>query len=240
MQIIQHPSPNFDERHAPISMLILHYTGMQTGKAALERLCDPQAKVSAHYLVEKDGEIFQLVQEDKRAWHAGVASWCGHQDINARSIGIEIVNPGHEWGYRAFPKAQIDSVAALSKEIIARYKISAHDVVGHSDVAFRRKQDPGELFDWEGLAEQEIGLWPVFAKPKADFKPLQHGSAGERVRQLQECLVQYGYDMPVEGLFGPVTKLAVEAFQRHFRPAQVDGVWDGDCHSRLEELLELV
>lgn len=161
MKIIQQPSPNFDERgDAPIDMLVMHYTGMQTGEAALARLCEAAAKVSAHYLIEEDGRIFQMVDESKRAWHAGVSYWRGHTDINARSIGIELVNPGHEWGYRPFPQAQMESLVWLSKGILARHPIPPENVVGHEHVAPSRKQDPGELFDWEFLGKHGIGLWP--------------------------------------------------------------------------------
>ena len=239
MKIISQPSDNFDERgvDTPIEILVMHYTGMQSGQAALQRLCDPAAEVSSHYLVEEDGRIFQLVQEKHRAWHAGIASWRGKRDVNARSIGIEIVNPGHEFGYREFPKAQMESVIALSKEILARHEIPARNVIGHSDVAFRRKQDPGELFDWEGLAREEIGLWPIAPHIHEGFPSHQEGDGGEAVRQMQEELVLYGYDMPVEGLFGPITTMAVVAFQRHFRPTRVDGIWDAECQARLDALL---
>ncbi|MCB1650820.1 MAG: N-acetylmuramoyl-L-alanine amidase [Alphaproteobacteria bacterium] len=157
MQIdTSYTSPNFEGRaegQAP-SMILIHYTGMQTGREALERLCDPAAKVSAHYVIEEDGRIFALVSEDKRAWHAGVSCWEGQTDINSLSIGIELVNPGHEWGYRPFPPAQMQSLAALCKDIMARHEIKT--VLGHSDVAPDRKQDPGELFDWAWLAAQGI------------------------------------------------------------------------------------
>lgn len=238
MKIAQHPSPNHDTRgEAPIEMLVMHYTGMRSGAEALARLCDPQAKVSAHYLVEEDGCVFQLVDEGERAWHAGVASWRGLWDVNARSIGIEIVNPGHEWGYTDFPQAQMEAVAALSQAILARHAIPARNVVGHSDVAFRRKQDPGERFNWEWLAQQGVGLWPVALQPRETFPRIGQGEYGESVRQLQELLVAYGYDMPIDGGFEEVTRLGVEAFQRHFRPERVNGEWDGACQARLEALL---
>lgn len=238
MKIRQNPSPNADERgvDTPIDMLVLHYTGMETGQAALDRLCDPQAKVSAHYVVEEDGRVFQLVPEEMRAWHAGVASWRGHQNINARSIGIEIVNPGHEFGYRDFPIAQMEAVIALSHDILSRHAIPARHVVGHSDVAFRRKQDPGELFDWKLLAEHTIGLWPIHIKAGAEMQWLQEGDVGQAVSQLQEQLRIYGYDVLVDGLFGPVLKQAVIAFQRHFRQDKLNGVWDGECQAALDAL----
>ncbi len=158
LEITQSPSPNFDERGGvPVSILVMHYTGMKSGAEALARMCDDEAKVSAHYMIEEDGRIFQLVDESKRAWHAGVSSWDGITDVNAHSIGIELVNPGHEWGYRAFPEAQMLSLIALSKDILERHPIPPKNVVGHEHVAPERKQDPGELFDWEWLKREGVG-----------------------------------------------------------------------------------
>lgn len=239
MDIIQQPSPNHDSRGGvSVSMLLLHYTGMQNGQVALERLCDAEAKVSAHYLVEEDGRIIQMVDEADRAWHAGVASWCGHENINARSVGIEIVNPGHEFGYRSFPDAQMVSVAALSKDVLLRHAIAPCGVVGHSDVAFRRKQDPGELFGWEGLAKCEVGLWHDNPLPKSGYRSLKVGDVGESVRQLHVNLECFGYGIESDGMFGVVTELCVIAFQRHFRQGRVNGVWDGECDAILENLLK--
>ena len=162
MRHIERPSPNQDERGgAAIDMLVLHYTGMPTAEAALERLCDPQARVSAHYAIDEGGTIHALVPEARRAWHAGISFWAGARDINARSIGIELVNPGHEFGYRIFAEAQIVALTGLCQEILARHAIVPWRVLGHSDVAPDRKEDPGELFPWKSLAETGIGLWPV-------------------------------------------------------------------------------
>ena len=158
MNLIEAPSPNFNSRTAPPDILVLHYTGMQTGQEALDRLRDPEAKVSSHYLVEEDGRVFRLVAEERRAWHAGVSSWRGQTDINGASIGIEIVNPGHDWGYRAFPEAQIAAVIDLVGDIRGRWTIEDRNIVGHSDVAPERKTDPGELFPWKRLAEAGHGL----------------------------------------------------------------------------------
>ena len=157
------PSPNFDRRGGvPVSILVLHYTGMQSGAEALARLCDSASKVSAHYVVEEDGGVYALVAEEHRAWHAGVSSWHGETRVNAASIGIEIVNPGHEFGYRPFPRVQVEAVIALCRDILSRHEIPARNVVGHSDVAPMRKEDPGELFPWAWLAAQGVGLWPSF------------------------------------------------------------------------------
>lgn len=201
MTHIFHPSPNFDERPAdiPIDMLIMHYTGMKTAEEALQRMCDPKAEVSAHYMINEDGTIFQLVTEDKRAWHAGVAYWRGQTNINARSIGIEIVNPGHEWGYRPFPEPQIKSVIDLAENILNRHPIPSRNVVGHSDIAPHRKQDPGELFPWERLARNGIGLW-----------------FGDDI--YKTTLSDLGYDAEDAD--------TILAFQRHFTPDHLTGILD--------------
>ena len=159
MNLIDAPSPNFDPRTAPPTMIVLHYTGMKSGQAALDRLRDPEAKVSSHYLVEEDGRVFRLVAEERRAWHAGVSFWRGRRNVNGDSIGIEIVNPGHEFGYRPFPEAQIESVIALVADIRTRWEIEDNRILGHSDVAPARKEDPGELFPWRRLAEAGHGVW---------------------------------------------------------------------------------
>ena len=214
-------SPNFDVRPAGIAvdMLVLHYTGMRSAAEAVGRLCDPAAKVSAHYLIDEDGTVVRIVRESDRAWHAGVASWRGAKDVNARSVGIEIVNPGHEFGYRAFPKAQMSAVVSLALGVLARHPIPARNVVGHSDVAPTRKQDPGELFDWSYLARYGIGLWPATV------------AAGDRAA-VGALLAAFGYDITDE-------PAAVRAFQRHFRPSRIDGVADEETLGRLGELLRL-
>jgi N-acetylmuramoyl-L-alanine amidase len=224
----ERPSPNQGQRPAgvPIDMLVLHYTGMKTAQAALERLCDPQAQVSAHYVVEEDGTVWRLVEEQQRAWHAGVSCWRGQRDINSRSIGVEIVNPGHEWGYRAFPPAQMRAVAELCRGILARHAIEPRNVVGHSDVAPLRKQDPGELFDWQWLAGQGIGLWP------------SHDAPAARADQAGELLARYGYDL--EAANAIQLEAVVAAFQRHFRPRIVSGALDGETLAVLGRLSALI
>lgn len=204
-------------------MLVLHYTGMRTGDEALRRLCDPDAKVSAHYMIEEDGRVFRLVPEDRRAWHAGVACWAGRRDINARSIGIELVNPGHEFGCRDFPAQQMDSLVILCTDILARHAIAPERVLGHSDVAPARKQDPGERFDWAALARAGIGLWPGELS-------LADGAPSEPA--FLEQLALFGYatdDAPSQEV--------IAAFQRHFRPSAVTGQADGECAGRLAALL---
>ena len=214
--MIERPSPNHDDRGgAPIDMLVLHYTGMTSGAAALERLCDAQARVSAHYTIDEDGTVYRHVPEDRRAWHAGVSHWAGISNVNARSIGIELVNPGHEYGYRAFPDVQVASLIRLSQGIVMRHPIATSQVLAHSDVAPARKEDPGELFHWEKLAAAGIGLWP-------------QGSAGE---VGPEGLVRYGYDPDA-----PQDKV-ITAFQRHFRPTRLDGKWDAECAALLASLI---
>jgi len=235
MDFIDAPSPNFDLRKTPPDMIVLHYTGMQTGEGALARLRDASAKVSSHYLVEEDGRIFLLVPEARRAWHAGVSFWKGETDINARSIGIEIVNPGHEWGYRAFPETQITAVIALISDIRTRWMIDSSRIVGHSDVAPDRKDDPGELFPWKALAEAGHGLW--VEPPAAPGDPLSEGAEGAGVFALQAGLTRLGYDCAPSGTFDAHTTSVVRAFQRHWRQKTVDGIADGETRARLIALL---
>ena len=214
-------SSNFDGRGgAGIDMLVLHYTGMQSAEEALEKLCDPVAKVSAHYLVDEDGQVSSLVDEDQRAWHAGVSSWRGHTDINARSIGIEIVNPGHECGYRNFPAMQMQAVAALALAIVGRHPIPARNVVGHSDIAPTRKRDPGERFDWQGLAAAGIGLWPAVEAASA-VAPGEVAPGEVAPGDVAAALSDIGYD---------VTDLpaTVAAFQRRFRVSEISGTADDE------------
>ena len=237
MELIEAPSPNFDARRSPPDMLVLHYTGMPTGAAALARLCDPKAKVSAHYLVEEDGRVFRLVDEARRAWHAGVSSWQGESDCNAVSIGIEIVNPGHEFGYRAFPKVQIDRLLELIADIRTRWTIPDDRIVGHSDVAPERKEDPGELFPWKRLAKAGHGLW-IEPKP-APGAPLQIGDEGAGVLVLQSGLQRLGYDCERTGRYDEHLAAIVTAFQRHWRPSAVHGIADGETRARLMGLLRL-
>ncbi len=237
MNIIEAPSPNFDVRTAPPSMLVLHYTGMKTGPEALERLCDPQAKVSSHYLVEEDGRVFRLVAEERRAWHAGVSFWRGRRNVNGDSIGIEIVNPGHEFGYRAFPEVQIVSVMALVADIRTRWTIEDRDIVGHSDIAPDRKDDPGELFPWKRLSEAGHGIWAEW--PAAPGAPIGEGEDGAAIFALQAGLTRLGFDLPPSGRFDATTTLAVRAFQRHWRPERVDGIADGETRARLIALLRI-
>ena len=215
------PSPNWDERSLPVSMVVLHYTGMETGEAALERLCDPQAKVSAHYFIDEDGTVTRLVPEEKRAWHAGKSYWRGVTDINSASVGIEMVNPGHEFGYRPFTDAQMDSLTPLLADIVKRHDVPRANVVGHSDVAPTRKEDPGELFDWELLGKLRLAL-PI-PKPRI---ALLYDNPGAFYLALE----RFGYDIS-DG------RAAVRAFQRRFRPRRIDGEIDGETGALLFELL---
>jgi N-acetylmuramoyl-L-alanine amidase len=225
-------SPNRDARpgSAAIDALVLHYTGMADAKAALARLCDPAARVSAHYLIDEDGTVIALVPEELRAWHAGVSVWQGAEHLNDRSIGIELVNPGHEFGYRPFPDAQYRACIELCQAILGRWPIPARRVLAHSDIAPARKQDPGELFDWHRLAEAGIGLWPA-----------QVGTGRRRpVADLQRDLARYGYGVPESGVMDAQTGDVLIAFQRHFRPERIDGRADGATLARLDALLALV
>lgn len=237
MSYIDAPSPNFDARKAPPDMIVLHYTGMQTGDGAIARLRDPEAKVSAHYVVEEDGRVFQLVPEERRAWHAGVSFWKGATDINAASVGVEIVNPGHEFGYRPFPDVQIAAVIALVADIRTRWIIDNARIVGHSDVAPDRKDDPGELFPWKRLAEAGHGLWVEPAAAPGD--PLAEGAEGAGVFALQAGFTRLGYDCAPSGKFDGHTTAVVKAFQQHWVQSRFDGVADGETRARLIALLRV-
>ncbi len=224
---IEYPSLNFDAREtgAFIDTLVIHYTGMKSMEDALERLVDKKSKVSAHYLIDETGFVYKMVPEDKRAWHAGVSSWRGNTNINTRSIGIELVNPGHDFGYRNFPSLQMNSLTNLAKKILRRHPIPARNIIGHSDVAPSRKIDPGELFDWKGLASKGIGIWPE------KFDEWAHANM-----DAKDCLKRIGYDTTD-------IKNAVCAFQRHFRPTEITGKIDNQTKIRIfvlcKELNEL-
>ncbi len=231
-------SPNHDERvGGDPDMILLHYTGMQTAEAALERLRDAEARVSSHYFVYENGSVVLMVPEARRAWHAGVSSWAGETDNNSRSIGIEIVNPGHEFGYQDFPRRQIAAVIALCRGIIARRGIKRDRILAHSDVAPARKQDPGEKFPWKLLGESGVGLW-VEPVPITDWLSLVPGDTGTTVFDLQKSLGDLGYGVPLSGDYDEATRQVVTAFQRHFRPAQVDGMADTSTRETLRKLLE--
>jgi N-acetylmuramoyl-L-alanine amidase len=231
------PSPNHDQRAQGLAtdILLLHYTGMESTAAALERLCDPAAKVSSHYVIDEHGKITQLVPEARRAWHAGVSSWEGVADINSRSIGIEIGNVGHDLGYPDFPDAQIEAVIALCRNIIHRHHIRADRVLAHSDIAPARKADPGEKFPWERLHRAGIGAW-VAPKPPS-LAALGPGDRSEAVAELQDALGRYGYAIEATGIYDEATTAVVTAFQRHFRPAMVDGRADRSTVDALQALL---
>jgi N-acetylmuramoyl-L-alanine amidase len=219
--IIDCPSPNFDERDQPVSIAVLHYTGMTDAASAIARLRDPEARVSCHYLVAEDGQVFRMVAEDKRAWHAGQSYWRGIHNVNAASVGIEIVNPGHELGYRPFTEQQMEALVPLLAAIVDRHQIPRANVVGHSDIAPARKQDPGELFDWAMLARHKLAV----ARPtKGLVDP--HWTDGGFLLALE----RYGYDVRDR-------EAAVTAFQRRFRPELVDAVIDGECRAILLQLL---
>ncbi|WP_295638170.1 N-acetylmuramoyl-L-alanine amidase [Novosphingobium sp.] len=215
------PSPNWNERRSPVSMVVLHYTGMPTADEALERLTDPASQVSAHYLIDEAGKVTRLVPEDKRAWHAGQAYWRGITDVNSASVGIELANPGHEWGYRPFPLAQMEALIPLLADIVKRHKIPYANVVGHSDVAPARKDDPGELFDWPLLARYKLAL-PI---PRLKMRLVYDNDSA-----LYLALERFGYDI-TDG------HAALRAFQRRWRPKRIDGEIDGEVGALLFELL---
>jgi N-acetylmuramoyl-L-alanine amidase len=221
MDMIETPSPNFDERSLPVTMIVLHYTGMADAASAIARLTSPQAKVSAHYLVAEDGQVVRIVSEEKRAWHAGTSYWRGVTDVNSASVGIEIVNPGHEFGYRPFPDEQIAALIPLVSAIKDRHGIGRGNIVGHSDVAPSRKDDPGELFPWEALARRRLAL----PSPVRDLMDPFWTDAGFLL-----ALERFGYQVTEQ-------KKAVVAFQRRFRPDRIDGIIDGECRAKLLSLL---
>lgn len=223
--MIDRPSPNHGVRNpvngvTAVRLIVLHYTGMATAEEALVRLTDPAAQVSAHYLLSDDGEIYSLVPEDRRAWHAGVAYWQGQRDINSMSIGIEITNPGHDFGYRAFPPAQIEAVRTLVRDIMDRHRLEADSVIGHSDIAPGRKIDPGELFPWERLARDSMGRWPILSGTKQFISSDQAMTLLSRIGYATPLSTDLGADL----LANPSDVIA--AFQRHYRPRKIDGVLD--------------
>ncbi len=226
-------SPNFDARAGDaVDILVLHYTGMPDTQEALARLCDPAAKVSSHYLVLEDGEIVQLVAERDRAWHAGVSSWHGRTDINSRSIGIEIGNPGHDGGCPAFTDVQIAAVIALCRDIVQRWPIPPDQVLGHSDIAPLRKNDPGERFTWQRLHEAGVGLWVAPEPLEGPGSEVDETMRAEVLRDL----AAYGYAVtPTDS--DTVIRAVVTAFQRHFRPGRIDGVIDASTAATLRRLL---
>ena len=217
------PSPNWNERGGEaVSMVVLHYTDMLSADEAIARMCDPSTEVSAHYLVTREGEVVRLVDEDKRAWHAGVSFWRGHANVNGKSIGIELDNPGHTNGYDAFPEAQIEALVPLLARIVKRYDIPRANVVGHSDIAPARKLDPGELFPWDRLAEYRLCL------PRPE--KLELGDPFDNDGAFYLALERFGYDIS-DG------HAAVSAFQRRWRPENIDGEIDGQLRAILFQLL---
>ena len=232
------PSPNIEPRKDGVKpdILVMHYTEMESAAKACAWLCDPRSKVSCHYLVDETGEIVQMVDEAMRAWHAGASSWQGETDINSRSIGIEIQNPGLRYGYREFPPLQMDAVIALSKDIIVRNTIMPERVLAHSDIAPGRKVDPGALFDWRLLHEEGVGHW-VPPAPIESGAGLKGGDSGATVERLQKALAGYGYGLPATGVYDARTTTVVSAFQLHFRPVRVDGVADRSTLDTLDRLI---
>lgn len=217
--MIHEASPNFDDRDGPVSLLVMHYTGMPTGRAAIDLLKSPRAKVSSHYVVDEDGTVYNLVPEAKRAWHAGVSYWRGRAGLNDASVGIEIVNPGHAWGYRVFPDQQMQAVLELSTGIIARHDIPARNIVAHSDIAPNRKRDPGELFPWSWLAAHGVGLWTDAFAASTDWRA---------------DLAMIGYDMSL-----PAHEVLL-AFQRHFLPQHLTGTADAPTTGRIAAVCRLM
>ena len=255
MTMIARPSPNFDARTRAIDLVVLHYTGMQDAETALARLTDPAPKagrypgpwqaadidpnaelgrVSTHYVVGEDGAVYQVVDEDNRAWHAGIARWDGESDVNARAIGIEIVNGGHDFGLPPYPDAQIAALETLLADILTRRALGPHRVVGHSDVAPGRKFDPGEHFPWSRLAARGLALWPLVAPPPDG--PVAQGA--ETIIAAQEALAAFGYGAPLTGALDAETRVVIAAFQRRFRARRIDGLLDAETAAILADVGE--
>lgn len=238
LRIREAPSPNHVERPPGISidMLVLHYTGMHGAQAAIDRLRDPQARVSSHYVVEEDGTVWRLVDERRQAFHAGISYWRGRSGLNACSIGIEIVNPGHSHGYPNFPVLQLSVVCDLCLEILSRHMIPSRNIVGHSDIAPDRKDDPGEKFDWEGLARNGVGLWPQGTPDLGTDSPIRDAT---RLRHVRAALSRIGYKTTPEGPFDPALSTTLRAFQRHWRPESITGQADPGTLARLLSVARL-
>jgi N-acetylmuramoyl-L-alanine amidase len=233
------PSPNCEDRRdgRAVDILLLHYTGMESAEGALDWLTREESRVSAHYLIDEDGRVTQMVDEAMRAWHAGLAHWAGEDDINSCSIGIEIHNTGPDFGYPDFPDAQMRGLEAICSDILKRHAIPPARVLAHSDVAPARKRDPGEKFDWRRLAKAGIGLW-VEPAPLGSDAGLGEGDSGAEVEAVQQRLARYGYGLEISGLYDSATHLAVTAFQRHFRQARVDGRADLSTIDTLGRLID--
>tara|TARA_E500000178_G_scaffold347066_1_gene399715 strand:- start:1059 stop:1835 length:777 start_codon:yes stop_codon:yes gene_type:complete len=254
MQMIECLSPNFNPRpgEGEVNMLIMHTTCMADTQSALDRLCDPASKVSAHYVIDEVGQVYHLVDERERAWHAGVAFWDGVTDVNGCSIGIEIAHPGPDENGEGpeFSSNQWQALINLSQDIIGRHPIPAHRVLAHSDVAPSRKTDPGPLFDWQGLAKKGVGLWSDYGEKDLaslsstdlfELAPLQitgnEPEKSQKVEQLQHALRAYGYQITPDGVYGPATQTVMRAFQVHFRSERIDGIADAVCCARLLDLI---
>ncbi len=239
MKTVERPSPNFNERqdNGRGDILVLLYTGLPDAESAMKVLTSVEGKVSSHYTVDEDGTVYGQVAENMREWHAGASSWGGASDINSRSIGIEIVNPGHEYGYRPFAKMQIAAVIELCRGILKRWPIPPARVLAHSDVAPGRKIDPGELFPWDEFARQGIGCWPRQTAHGPALQTVSLGEQGEHVIRLQQDLARYGYGIETKGVFDERSQTVVSAFQRHFRRSRFDGIADAETQAILADLL---
>ncbi len=241
VNLIRLNSPNFNSRPADASIdtVVIHYTGMKTAKEALDRLTSKESEVSAHYLIDENGDVYQMVDDDKRAWHAGISYWKGRTNINDFSIGIELANKGHEFGYHAFSSPQMDSLLYLCLSLKSKYDITAENFVGHSDIAPSRKEDPGELFDWKQMAKNGIGIWPSSDMPSniPNSVIARPNSKGEAVFRMQNMLAKFGYKINQNGLFDPETIMAVVAFRRRFTPDILHPIWDNNCNHILKLLL---
>ena len=229
MKIISIYSPNFNKKKRPnksIQFIVIHYTGMQSERESIERLCNPESRVSSHYLIGQNGAIYRLVEDNKVAWHAGKSCWGKYKNLNENSIGIELVNKGHEFGYTNFKNRQLSSLIKISKKLIKKYKIKKKNVVGHSDIAPLRKLDPGEKFPWEKLVNSKIGIWHNFKKKylvKFRKVKISNKSKIQFIKKLKK--IGYCFNNKNKGSFLKI----IRAFQRHYRKELINGIVDKEC-----------
>ena len=257
LRFIERPSPNYDQRARAVDLVVLHYTGMQSAAIALKRLTDPAplagnypgpwqdpkldpmtllGRVSAHYAIDEVGNVHRLVAEAHRAWHAGVAHWEGEGDVNGRSIGIELVNGGYDFGLPDFPDDQINALIHLLREIMARHELSPARIVGHSDVAPGRKLDPGEVFPWSTLADYGVVLAPQCPIGRGGAALFALGYQGAAVTALQQELTAIGYCLDLTGVFDQLTHDCVRAFQARYRQSDVNGEVDEETRAIVHDI----
>ena len=229
MKISNVYSPNFDKKkrsYKSIKFLVIHYTGMQSERESIKRLCNPKSKVSSHYLISQNGKVYQLVMDNRIAWHAGKSCWGKYKNLNKNSIGIEMVNKGHKFGYTNFKKKQLSNLIKICQNLIKKYKIKSQNIVGHSDIAPLRKLDPGEKFPWEKLGKNKIGIWhSLRERDLIKFRKIKiiNKFKVEFINKLKK--IGYCFNTRKKGSLVKIIK----AFQRHYRKDLINGVIDKEC-----------